>query len=110
MSRSRKSVHCPLENTLRVVGGRWKALVLRQLCIDARRFNAIQRALPGITHRTLVRQLRDLERDEIVQRRIHSAVPARVEYSLTELGRSLEPVLAAMHEWGERFARRGRSD
>ncbi|HRQ73831.1 MAG TPA: helix-turn-helix domain-containing protein [Phycisphaerales bacterium] len=106
MARPRKSVSCPVETTLRVVAGRWKALVIYYLLEDVRRFNELHRLLRGISPRTLTKQLRELERDGIIRRKVHAQVPPRVEYSLTPLGRSLEPVLRSMGEWGEAYAHR----
>jgi DNA-binding HxlR family transcriptional regulator len=102
-SRGKKSISCHVETTLRVVGGRWKVLILRHLIDGTKRFNQLLRALPGISHRTLTRQLRQLESDGVIQRAIYRQVPPKVEYSLTPLGRSLEPILSAMHNWGENF-------
>lgn len=106
MAKSQKTFGCPVEATLRVIEGRWKVLVLHYLLTETRRFNELQRLLHGISHRTLTKQLRELERDGILRRRAFSEVPPRVEYSLTALGRSLEPILMAMHHWGEAFAHR----
>ncbi|HEX5136342.1 MAG TPA: helix-turn-helix domain-containing protein [Planctomycetota bacterium] len=99
MARTKKTVSCPVEITLAVIGGRWKVLVLQQLFESVLRFNALHRALPGISHRTLTKQLRELERDGVVARRVFQQVPPKVEYSLTALGRTLEPILLAMHAW-----------
>lgn len=96
-----KSVSCPVENTIRVVGGRWKVLVIHHLLGGTKRFNELQRLLPEISHRTLTKQLRELEAEHVVHRKQYPEVPPRVEYSLTPLGRTLEPVLMAMHEWGQ---------
>jgi DNA-binding HxlR family transcriptional regulator len=106
MGRSRKSVGCPVEVTLRVIAGRWKVLVLHYLLQETTRFNSLQRMLAGISPRTLAKQLRELERDGIVRRKVFAEIPPKVEYSLTPVGRSLEPVLRAMHAWGEDFSHR----
>lgn len=103
---SRKSVGCPVETTLAIVGGRWKVLVLHHLLRGTRRFAELHRQLAGISHRTLTKQLRELESAGIIHREVYPVVPPKVEYSLTALGRSLEPVLMAMHRWGEDYARR----
>jgi len=103
MTKSRKSVNCPVETTLRVIGGRWKVLALHYLLEETRRFNELHRLLGGIAPRTLAKQLRELERDGVVRRQVFPEIPPRVEYSLTPLGRSLEPVLLSMAEWGETF-------
>jgi DNA-binding HxlR family transcriptional regulator len=101
-----KSVSCPVEVTLRVIGGRWKVMVLHELLEGTRRFNVLHRALPRISHRTLIRALRELEADDVVARRLYAQVPPKVEYSLTPFGQSLRPVLQAMHDWGVRHAGR----
>ena len=94
-----KHVGCPTEITLDVISGRWKVMVIFWLFQEKRRFNQLQRDLSGITHRTLAKQLREMEADGLVEREDFGEIPPRVEYRLTPLGRSLEPVLAAMHEW-----------
>ena len=97
-----KHVGCPTEVTLEVISGRWKVMVIYWLLRGERRFNQLQRDLAGITHRTLAKQLKEMEADGLVERRDYGEIPPRVEYRLTELGRSLEPVLLAMHAWAER--------
>ena len=94
-----KQVSCPTELTLELISGRWKPMVIYWLLKGDRRFNQLQRDLAGITHRTLSRQLKELEADGLVERHDFREIPPRVEYRLTPLGRSLEPVLLAMHEW-----------
>ena len=106
MAKSRKAVSCPVETTLRVIEGKWKVLVLHHLLKEVRRFNELHRLLVGVSPRTLAKQLRELERDGILRRKVYSEIPPRVEYSLTALGMSLEPVLHAMDAWGEVFAHR----
>lgn len=94
-----KSTGCPTEQTLDLVSGRWKVMVIYWLLKGERRFNQLQRDLSGITHRTLVKQLRELEADGLVERHDFAERPPRVEYRLSPLGHSLEPILLAMHEW-----------
>lgn len=108
MARTAKQAGCPVETTIEVVGGRWKVLILHHLLQGTRRFRELQRVLTGISHRTLTRQLRELERDGVVRRDVFAQVPPRVDYSLTPVGRSLEPALAAMHAWGDAFQRRSK--
>jgi len=98
----KKNVSCLVETTLAVVGGRWKVLILQQLFNGAKRFNELRRSLTGITHKTLTRQLREMEADQIINRKIYPQIPPKVEYSLTRLGKTLQPVLNAMHLWAER--------
>lgn len=93
---------CPTEITLALIAGRWKVMVIYWLLKGTRRFNQLQRELSGITARTLANQLRELERDGLVVRVDHGEIPPRVDYSLTPLGASLEPVLMAMQDWAER--------
>lgn len=97
---------CPVEATLGVIGGKWKPLILFYLIQGTRRYNALKRMLPHVTPQMLTLQLRELERDGIVSRTVYAEVPPRVEYALTELGRSLEPILLAMLAWGESYQRR----
>lgn len=92
--------NCPVERTLEVIGGRWKVLILRELFAGVQRFGQLHRALQGITQKMLTQQLRELEADGIVHREVYLQVPPKVEYSLTPLGESLQPILQAMHEWG----------
>jgi DNA-binding HxlR family transcriptional regulator len=94
-----KSIGCPTEQTLDLISGRWKAMVIYWLLKGDRRFNQLQRDLSGISHRTLTKQLRELEADGLVERHDFSENPPRVEYRLSTLGQSLEPILRAMHEW-----------
>ena len=97
---------CPVETTLDVIGGRWKALILYHLRDRPRRFNELRRLIPAVTQRMLTAHLRELERDGVVRREVFAVVPPRVDYSLTPLGRTLSPILAAMAEWGERYRSR----
>lgn len=99
-----KLVGCPVETTIETIGGRWKVLVIHHLFEGVKRFGELNRLLEGISARTLTRQLRELEEDGIIDRHVHPQAPPKVEYSLTPLGRELEPVLAAMHVWGERVS------
>jgi DNA-binding HxlR family transcriptional regulator len=92
---------CAVEATLQFIDGKWKGVILWHLLGGTLRFNAIRRLLPSVTQRTLTNQLRELEADGFVRRRVYAEVPPKVEYSLTERGRSLEPVLAALKSWGD---------
>ena len=104
---SMKSVSCPVETTLAIIGGLWKVLILRELLGGTKRFNELHRALAGVTHRTLTQQLRELEAHRVIRRKVYRQVPPKVEYSLTPLGESLKPVLDAMHQWGEAYPHQG---
>jgi len=98
---------CPVEKTLKLIGGRWKVLILRELLQGTRRFGELQRGLGKITQKMLAQQLRELEREGILLRKVYAQVPPKVEYSLTPLGRSLETVLDAMHQWGLKHLKQG---
>jgi len=96
----RRDTKCPAEITLNVIGGRWKTLILWQLFQGTRRFSELFRAMDGITQKMLTQQLREMEKDGVVHRRVFPEVPPRVEYSLTPMGQSLKPVVDAMCKWG----------
>ena len=93
---------CPVEAALSRIGGKWKGVIVLRLLVRKRRFNELLRSLPNCTQRMLTNQLRELEADGLVHREVYREVPPRVEYSLTEQGRDLEPVIRAMCEWGQR--------
>jgi DNA-binding HxlR family transcriptional regulator len=94
---------CAVEATLAVVGGRWKPVLLFHLLEGRKRFSDLCRVVPNATQRMITLQLRELEADGIVHRHVFAQVPPRVEYELTGLGASLEPLLLQMRDWGERF-------
>ena len=91
---------CPAESTARLIGGRWKIVILWYLFQGVKRFSELQRALSGVSQKVLTQQLRDMERGGIVTRTVYPQVPPKVEYSVTPLGLSLKPVVEAMHQWG----------
>ena len=97
---------CPVKTTLKIIGGRWKVIIIHQLMDGTKRFSELKRAIDGITQKMLTQQLRELERDGVVERKVYPQVPPKVEYSLTHLGRSLKPILEAMHEWGVKHMNR----
>lgn len=92
---------CAVEAALEVIGGKWKAAILFRLLDGKKRFNEIKRLFPSLTQRILTQQLRELERDGVVERKVYAEVPPKVEYSLTEFGRTLETVLRLLSEWGK---------
>jgi DNA-binding HxlR family transcriptional regulator len=96
---------CPVETTLHVIGGKWKPLIIFYLLDGTKRFNELRRLLPQATQQMLTLQLRELEQDGIVHRQVYAEVPPRVEYSLTETGRSLTPILDLMVDWGFKYQR-----
>jgi DNA-binding HxlR family transcriptional regulator len=95
---------CPIQRTIALMGDKWKILVFIALSAGPMRFGHIQRALAGVTAKVLTRQLRDLERDGFLTRTVHAEVPPRVEYELTELGRSFLPIVDQLKDWAEAHA------
>jgi DNA-binding HxlR family transcriptional regulator len=92
---------CSVERTMSLIDGKWKIIVLYKLLRGTLRFNELRRLIPSITQRMLTHQLRELEADSLVVRTVYAQVPPRVEYTLSVRGRSLEPVLMAMKDWGD---------
>lgn len=99
---------CPVETTLTLIGSKWKVLILRDLMPGTKRFGELRRSVGGVSQKVLTAQLRDMEACGLVDRQVYAEVPPRVEYSLTELGRSLRPILDAMWAWGEAYKMKNR--
>jgi len=93
---------CPMHNVMRTLGGRWKIALLYFIHQEYNRFSLLQKKMPFITTKMLSQQLKELEHDELVLRKIYAEMPPRVEYSLTEKGQSLLPVLEELYDWGEK--------
>jgi DNA-binding HxlR family transcriptional regulator len=98
----KRTYTCGLDAAVDVVGGKWKALILWELHTGPRRFAEIGRAIPGVSEKMLIQQLREMETYGLVHREVYHQVPPKVEYSLTELGRSLNEALVPLGDWGER--------
>ena len=94
------SIRCPVSRTLHIIGGKWKPLILFHIGGGVRRNGALRRAMPEITQKMLTEQLRELETDGVVTRTVYPVVPPRVDYTLTDFGKTLKPVLDAMAKWG----------
>lgn len=94
---------CPVATTLALIDSKWKLLIIRNLLVRPWRFNELKKDLDGISQKVLTDSLRSMEADGIITRTVYPEVPPRVEYSLTELGRSLNPILEAMQIWGEAY-------
>ena len=99
----RKLPACPVETTLTLISDRWKILIIRDLMAGTRRFGELKKSLGAISQKVLTANLRKMEADGLVTRTVYAEVPPRVEYALTELGRSLGPVIDAMKEWGKGY-------
>ena len=94
---------CPVETTLMLIGDKWKVLILRDLMDGTKRFGELKKSIGHVTQKVLTAQLRDMEESGLLTRTVYAEVPPRVEYRLTDLGRSLEPILDAMRNWGEAY-------
>ena len=100
------ATHCPVEATIALIGGKYKSLILWKLTGGTLRFSQLRREVPGATPKMLTQQLRELENDGLVRREVFPVIPPKVEYSLTEFGGSITPVLEAMYGWGTGYLRR----
>lgn len=99
-----QEINCEKELTLAVIGGKWKMIILWHLGLSGtKRFSELRRLIPSITQKMLTNQLRELEEDRLVVREVFAEVPPRVEYTLTEYGQSVIPVLQIMYEWGKEY-------
>lgn len=101
----KSSEKCPVEKTLELIGGKYKALILWHLSEGTLRFSELRKVIASATAKMLTQQLRELEAENLIHREIFPVIPPRVEYSLTDLGRSLMPVLVAMRDWGADYLR-----
>ncbi|WP_288686987.1 helix-turn-helix domain-containing protein [uncultured Catenibacterium sp.] len=94
---------CPVETTLTLIGNKWKVLIIRDLLTGTKRFGELKKSIGSVSQKVLTSQLRAMEEDGLVHREVYAEVPPRVEYSLTELGWSLQPILDAMVSWGNNY-------
>ena len=94
---------CPVETTLTLIGDKWKVLILRDLMPGTKRFGELKKSIGNVSQKVLTAQLRAMEESGLVNRKVYAEVPPRVEYSLTELGKSLKPILDSMRAWGEAY-------
>lgn len=94
---------CPVETTLTLIGDKWKVLILRDLMSETKRFGELKKSVGNVSQKVLTAQLRAMEESGLLTRTVYAEVPPRVEYSLTDLGRSLQPILNAMQSWGEGY-------
>lgn len=98
-----ESCYCPVETTLELIGGKYKSLILWHLVNQTLRFSELRRRIPEATPKMLTKQLRELEANELIQRKVYPVVPPKVEYSLTKLGQSMVPLLRSMFDWGDYY-------
>ena len=94
---------CPVETTLMLIGDKWKVLILRDLMPGAKRFGELRKSIGTVSQKVLTAQLRDMEASGLISSKVYPQVPPRVEYSLTDLGKSLKPILEAMQDWGRYY-------
>ena len=94
---------CPVETTLTLIGDKWKVLILRDLLPGTKRFGQLKKSIGNVSQKVLTAQLRDMEENGLVSRKVYAEVPPRVEYSLTTLGQSLKPILDSMWNWGQAY-------
>lgn len=95
---------CPVESALRLVSGKWKPRILYRLSLGTQRFGELKRSIPGVTQRILTLQLRELEQDGMINRKVFAEVPPKVEYSLTPAAESIGPIMTAFGNWFEKFS------
>ena len=98
-----KKFNNPVELSIDIIGGKWKMPVIWRLKDGSKRYGELRRSLPKVTHKMFTQQLRELEQDEIIKRKVYAEVPPKVEYSLTLLGESIIPVIDLLREWGEQY-------
>ena len=94
---------CPVETTLLLMGDKWKVLIVRDLLPGTKRFGELKKSVGNITQKVLTQNLRTMEENGLVTRKVYAEVPPKVEYTLTDFGRSLEPILNSMWQWGEKY-------
>ncbi len=94
---------CPVETTLTLIGSKWKVLILRDLIPEKKRFSELKRSIGSVSQKVLTAQLREMEADGLVTRTVYPEVPPRVEYELSDLGKSLKPILDSLWNWGEKY-------
>ena len=94
---------CPVDTTLTLIGDKWKVLILRDLMPGTKRFGELKKSVGNVSQKVLTAQLRAMEESGLISRKVYAEVPPRVEYTLTQLGKSLKPILDAMQNWGEEY-------
>nr|WP_294495463.1 helix-turn-helix domain-containing protein [uncultured Mediterraneibacter sp.] len=103
MQETKELPACPVETTLMLIGDKWKVLILRDLMPGTKRFGELKKSIGSVSQKVLTAQLRAMEESGLLTRTVYAEVPPRVEYTLTELGQSLQPILDAMGNWGKEY-------
>lgn len=103
MKQTERTQCSPVKTTINVIGGKWKPVILFQLCNNTLRFSQLQKSIAGITQKMLTQQLREMEADDLIKRKVYPEVPPRVEYSITSFGKTLMPIFELMHDWGTKY-------
>lgn len=101
------SMQCPIEITLNLLSSKWKTLIIRELLTGTKRFSELKKVMPDVTQKMLTQSLRGLEEDGLIARKVYPVVPPKVEYSLTDLGKTLDPVLDSMRVFGNQYRQGG---
>ena len=104
MNKNKIIYSCPVTQCMKVIGGKWKTVIIHLISIDINRFGQLQRSCEGISKHMLTKQLRELEKDGIIKRKIFAEIPPRVEYSITPKGETLFPIIKSMVSWGTSYA------
>lgn len=99
----RKDFQCPVEVTINLIGGKYKSLILWHVADRVLRFSELRKLIPGVTQKMLTQQLRDLEKNKLINRKVYPEVPPKVEYSISDLGKTMMPILNAMCDWGDYY-------
>ena len=103
MKKKNELPHCPVEVTLSMISDRWKVLIIRDLLSGTKRFGELRKSIGNVSQKVLTSNLRSMEDDGLIKRKVYAEVPPRVEYTLTDTGMSLKPVLDSMEKWGEEY-------
>lgn len=110
MIKKEEMPECPVETTISLIGGKWKLLIMRNLLSRSWRFNELKKDLKGISQNVLTYNLRSMEKDGIIIRKIYPEIPPKVEYGLTKLGKSMKPIIKSMEKWGIEYKNKTKDD
>ena len=110
MIKKEEMPECPVETTISLIGGKWKLLIMRNLLSRSWRFNELKKDLKGISQNVLTYNLRSMEKDRIIIRKIYPEIPPKVEYGLTKLGKSMKPIIKSMEKWGIEYKNKIKDD